>query len=183
VVWSKWPIEQAIDTYDAETAVCGRVKSPFGSLIIYGTILTYHGDRGPDNTSGPWEEHHKEIVRQGTDWCAIQSQFKSVAFIVAGDFNQTRDGSSRYRSSRGVQLLDEQLVRNNLNCLTEEDFGANGKLTPHPKKGSYRHNIDHICISEGHFKAKQVGAWDHFTATQELSDHNGIFVDLMPTVS
>jgi exonuclease III len=62
-LWSKWPIEQAIDTYDMQTAICSKVKAPIGTLIIYGTILTYRNDRGPDGKSGMWEEHQKEIAR------------------------------------------------------------------------------------------------------------------------
>jgi endonuclease/exonuclease/phosphatase family metal-dependent hydrolase len=104
-----------------------------------------------------------------------------VPFIVAGDFNQTRGASLAYRSVKGAELLDEQLKRNNLECLTEEDFGAEGKLSPDPRKSYCRQNIDHICVTKGTFRVEKVGAWDHFTAKRELSDHNGVFVDLAPS--
>ena len=179
-IWSKWPIEQAISTYDPETATCAKVGAPHSSVIVYGTILTWRMDKGLDGKSRQWEEHHKEIVKQGEDWFRIQNEFPGLAFIVAGDFNQTRGDSSAYRSLEGVRLLDEELSRNMLDCLTEEDFGAAGKLKPDPRKGRVRHNIDHICVTRDAFRVEQVGAWDHFTATQELSDHNGVFVDLVP---
>ena len=51
-IWSQWPLLQRFETYDDETATCVRVQSAFGDLIIYGTILTYAGDKGPDGSSG-----------------------------------------------------------------------------------------------------------------------------------
>jgi len=176
-IWTKLPFD-IIDTCDPVTSTCIKAKFPFGDLIVYGTILTYKMDKGPEETSRPWEEHHKEIVKQGGDWYRIQSENPGASFVVAGDFNQSRDGAPWYRSLEGISLLDEQLKRNNLISLTDEDFGANSKIHPDPKKGYYRHNIDHICVTKNRFSVVNVGAWDHFTDSQYLSDHNGVFVDL-----
>ncbi|MFZ4539231.1 endonuclease/exonuclease/phosphatase family protein [Propionivibrio sp.] len=52
-IWSKWPIECALGTYDDETATCAMIKAPFGSLLVYGTILTWRNDRWPDETGAP----------------------------------------------------------------------------------------------------------------------------------
>ncbi len=179
-IWSKWPIECKIRTDDDDNSTCVKIKSPFGSLLVYGTILTYHGDKGLDNNSKAWVEHDQEIERQGVDWLRIQGFSPHIPLIVAGDFNQARDTVGTYHSRNGIALLDEQLRRNNLSCLTDEDFGDKGKLTVSPwsKTGNYRHNVDHICVTMGRFEVQQVGAWDHFTTNQELSDHNGVFVDL-----
>jgi len=180
-IWSKWPITEQIDCYDNETAVCARIAAPLGDLIVYGTIITWKNDPGTnlEVRSPAWAEHDKSIVDHGNDWMLIRDKYPNIPFIVAGDFNQTRDGSKAYCSSNGIRLLNEQLERNNLICVTDEDFGANGKLMPDLKKnGRYRHNVDHICISPSHLKAGLVGAWDHFTETAELSDHNGVYADL-----
>lgn len=179
-IWSKWPIEK-ISTDDDENSTCAKIKSPFGSLLVYGTLLTYHGDKGSDGNSKSWVEHDKEIERQGDDWKRIQDLFQQVPLIVAGDFNQARDKVGRYHSPNGIAGLDKQLRLSNLVSLTDEDFGKEGKLTisPWSKTGEYRHNIDHICVTEGRFKVQQVGAWDHFTTSQELTDHNGVYVDLV----
>jgi hypothetical protein len=75
-------------------------------------------------------------------------------------------------------MLDAQLARNDLECVTDEDFGAKGKLGVDPKKGYHRHNVDHICLTASSLRAVETGAWDHFTSEQELSNHNGVFVDL-----
>ena len=74
-------------------------------------------------------------------------------------------------------MLTAQLERNNLVCITEEDFGKTGKLGIDPKKGYYRHNIDHICMPSS-LQVLNVGVWDHFSVEQEFSDHNGVFADV-----
>ncbi|HEY6018967.1 MAG TPA: endonuclease/exonuclease/phosphatase family protein [Candidatus Paceibacterota bacterium] len=181
VIWSRWPISQQIDCYDNETAVCARIASPLGDLIIYGTIITWKNDPGsdPEVKSPAWSEHEKSILEHGIDWRAIQNGQPGIPFVVAGDFNQTRDGSKVYCSPNGIRLLNEQLERNSLVCVTDEDFGANMKLAPDPQKsGRYRHNVDHICVSKSLLKAEYVGAWDHFRNGEVLSDHNGVFAEL-----
>jgi hypothetical protein len=47
-----------------------------------------------------------------------------------GDFKQTRDRSKAYCSKGGqsILMLDEQLYRNNLICLTEETLVRAGKF-------------------------------------------------------
>jgi len=197
-IWSKWPIECALSTYDDETATCAKIKAPFGDILVYGTILTYDKDRWPDETGVRWSLHDREIKRQGGDWTQthgsfpderqggdwnrIRSLFPDMPFVVAGDFNQVRDGKGTYYSPKGIGLLNTALERNNLTCLTYMDFGHDGQLTVNPfdDSKSYRHSVDHICVTEGRFDIKKVWAWDHFTVIQELSDHNGVCVDLVP---
>ena len=170
-IWAKadWPIKQRIDCYDNTTAVCAQIASPEGELlIVYGTIITWKNDPGEvkNQKSPAWAEHDKSIADHGEDWRSIQDdvQHRGIPFVVMGDFNQTRDGASQgYRSPNGIQLLNSQLDRNQLMCLTEDDFGAQGKLTPDPEnKGLYRHNVDHICVSSSKFVVEHVGVWDHF---------------------
>lgn len=177
-VWSKFPFVRHHETSD-ETAVCAQLATPLGGMLVYGTIITYHGDKGPDNNSGAWIEHYKAIEKQGCDWDRLRAE-TALPLIVAGDFNQTRDGSTRtYGTSQGRKLLTEQLSKSGLICLTTEDFGANKKLKIDPKKGWHRNNIDHICVTQHLFEIIKVGAWDHFTDDGVyLSDHNGVYVDL-----
>jgi hypothetical protein len=180
-IWSKWPIERAISTYDDETTTCIKIKAPFGSLLVYGTILTWKMDRWPDENGALWSLHDKEIERQGDDWNRIRNLFPGTPLIVAGDFNQVRDGVGTYCSPKGISLLDTELQRNKLHCVTEEDFGAKEILKASPRsKAGYRHNVDHICITSDRFESQPAGAWDHFTADHELTDHNGVYVDLVP---
>ena len=179
VIWSKFPFLKSYATYDPATAVCRQVETPLGPLIFYATIITYRDDTGEDGTKKRWEEHVSEIAKQGDDWKAIQGQAgPNVPFCVAGDFNQTRDGSNRYSTKETIEQLDSQLHANKLVCLTEEDFEASEKLLPDPAKGYARSNVDHICISQSFSAKHEIGAWDHFNASGKyLSDHNGVYVD------
>lgn len=180
-IWSKYPIRKEYSTFDPEMAVCAEIETPFSSVVVYGTIITYHGDQGPDGTSKPWTEHYKAIEAHGYDWLKIlQEGRQQVPLVVAGDFNQTRDNSYRtYGTKFGRDLLSRELTRCCLRCLTTEDFGAAGKLTIDPSKGWTRNNIDHICVTDKAFTVIDIGAWDHFTESGKfLSDHNGVYVDL-----
>ena len=180
-IWSKFPITQQVDCYDNKTAVCALVVAPTGDVIVYGTIITWRDDKGPNKTSPPWSEHMKSISDHGNDWRSIQDKLPGIPLIVAGDFNQTRDGSTRtYGTKACRELLGAELTRSRLTCLTTENFGDTGKLKSDPAKGWARNNIDHICVSEKVFQVVKVGAWDHFTdSNQYMSDHNGVYVDVM----
>lgn len=179
-IWSKWPIVEQINCNDGETAVCTIIDTPSGKMIVYGTIITWKNDKGPEKSSPAWFEHDKSIVVHGDDWKMIQDQHPGVPLIVAGDFNQTRDGASRgYRSPNGINLLNDQLRRNRLICISDDDFGKQGKLMPDPNnRDLYRHNVDHICVSTSRFAISQVGVWDHFSGETYWSDHNGVYADL-----
>jgi len=172
---------KSLDTYDETTATCVQVNTPLGEMIIYGTIITYHGDKGLNNDSPAWAEHYKAIGDHGNDWerLLLDTGWK-LPLLVAGDFNQTRDNSSRtYGTKEGRDLLSVELSRNRLSCLTTEDFGGTGKLKPDPSKGWTRNNVDHICMTDKDFRVIQTGAWNHFTESGKyLSDHNGVFVDI-----
>jgi hypothetical protein len=177
-VWARNSFElgEQLDSCDDGTVTCVRVHTPGGWLVVYGTILTWKMDPGA-GASKPWEEHHKDIAVQGADWARLKSQH-SEPLIVAGDFNQTRDKSRRYCSDVSIDMLTKQLKTNKLECVTEEDFGREGHLGADPKKGYYRHNVDHICVPTHSFRVVGIGVWDHFVGDQYLSDHNGVFVDL-----
>ena len=174
-------VKRRLSTYDDVTAVCVQAATPVGEAIIYGTIITYHGDRGPDGNSPPWTEHCKAIVDHGNDWARLLAESGGrIPLIAGGDFNQTRDGSTgTYGTKQGREMLTQELRNNNLTCLTTEDFGATGKLMIDPKKGWARNSVDHLCVTADAFHVLGVGAWDHFDkAGNYLSDHNGVYVDL-----
>ena len=54
-------LETQLNTFDETTAVCIQVETPVGEMIVYGTIITYHGDQGPNGDSPAWTEHYKAI--------------------------------------------------------------------------------------------------------------------------
>ncbi|MFZ4539232.1 hypothetical protein [Propionivibrio sp.] len=140
-------------------------------------------DREIERQGGDWKRLPVPFPdeRQGGDWNRIRNLYSDLPFVVAGDFNQVRDGSKKgtYFSPKGKTLLTTALEKNNLSCLTEDDFGKKGELTAWDETEDYRHNVDHICVTMGCFKEQQSGAWNNFTDSHKLTDHNGVFVDLL----
>ena len=181
-IWSKFPIEFVFPIEEKMLAVAALIGTPLGPVVVYGTIIPYHGYKGPNGISPAWQEHYKSITRQAIDWARIlELTAHKIPLVVAGDFNQTRDGSHRtYGTDQGRLQLSSVLKQNNMHCLTEENFALSGKLNTDPAKGKARNNIDHICLYQCHLQPEYIGAWDHFTNDGVyLSDHNGVFVDLM----
>ena len=186
-IWTKWEITTPIQTFDPKRTACGLVNSPFGELIIYGTIIPYHmagvsGNRYEQTGYKTWQLHEEDILSQSQDWNRIQLLYPDAALVVLGDFNQTRDNLPKgYGTINGREVLSKELERNNLNCLTGIDFSKTGQLTVDPKKGKVRRNIDHICVSINllsKFENLQVSAWNHFNNDDVyMSDHNGVLID------
>ncbi len=77
----------------------------------------------------------------------------------------------RYGTADVRQLMTEALAAADLSCVTEADFRAKSGLT--------RQNIDHVCLSpELASMVRNVRAWVGTIAGLQLSDHNGITVEL-----
>ena len=93
--------------------------------------------------------------------------------IVAGDFNQHRDGSGWYGTSEGRALLTSALDGAGLRCLTEDDIVATGRLTSN-------HLVDHICATAD--LADRSGRVECWEPTNEdgvrMSDHPGVAIRL-----
>lgn len=186
-IWTKWKIEKQIKTFDNKRTTCILIKAPFGSLIIYGTIIPYHmagvtGNRYEYEGYKPWELHYEDITRQSNDWEMIQSKNKDIPFFVIGDFNQTRDNLEKgYGTLKGRELLTKELNKNRLKCVTDIDFAKMGYLTLDKKKNKIRRNIDHICISKywvNLLNSYDIGAWNNFNEHDiYMSDHNGVYFD------
>lgn len=68
-IWSKWEIEKQIETFDNYRTVSGIINSPFGKILIFGTIIPYHmagvcGVRYGNLNYSTWEYHEKDIYNQ-----------------------------------------------------------------------------------------------------------------------
>jgi endonuclease/exonuclease/phosphatase family metal-dependent hydrolase len=170
-IWSRWKVLRSIPTFDPIWAVCAEVDSPFGAMIIYGTVITYANDKGISDTAKRWEEHRRSIRQHHEDWLRIQKQYPNHLMCIAGDFNQSRDNSGWYEEKESVELLSTALHDLSVVCVTEENLQT---------KGLSRSTVDHICLSESLQSYKVgVGAWEGTTPeNKKMSDHNGMFVDL-----
>lgn len=184
-IWSKWQIIEQLKTIDNKRTVCGIVKTPFGKVIIYGTIIPYQmagvsGVRYGNLNFKTWEYHEKDLYNQSKNWSELKNDNHQLPLIVAGDFNQTRFNGIGYGTKKVRGILTQILQELQMTCVTEIDFSKN-YLTTDPRKGKTRNNIDHICISNSlldKLKDYNVGAWNHFTENgQYMSDHNGIYFE------
>lgn len=170
-IWSRWKMLRVLPTFDPNWAVCAEVDSPFGAMIVYGTVITYANDKGASGTAKRWEEHRRSIQQHHEDWLRIQKQYPNHPMCIAGDFNQSRDCSGWYEEKQSVEMLSAALHDLSLVCVTEQNFRATGLS---------RSTIDHICLSKRLVPYKlAVGTWEGTTQENEkMSDHNGVFVDL-----
>jgi endonuclease/exonuclease/phosphatase family metal-dependent hydrolase len=170
-IWSRWKVLSQISTFDPRWAVCTEIDSPFGNLIVYGTVLPYANDKGVSGTSKRWEEHRRSIQYHHEDWLRIRQQYPNHPICIAGDFNQSRDQSGWYEDKQSVDMLSAALEDLSLACLTEKDF---------QEKGLSRSTVDHICLSKTlEPQVLEVDVWEGTTPEgKRMSDHNGIFVDL-----
>jgi exonuclease III len=169
---TRWPISQSLPTWDPLCAVCAEIAAPIGPVLVYGTIVTYANDKGPSNTAKRWEEHRRSIDRHRLDWLKLKSRAGADGHVVvAGDFNQSLDGSGWYKDSTSMGLLSDALAASALRCVTEEDFRKTVGLS--------RASIDHICLSQRlASKVRDVRVWEGVVAGVRASDHNGVLVEL-----
>ncbi len=182
-IWSKWKITKQLKTIDDNRTVCGIVEMPFGSIVLYGTIIPYHmagvsGVRYGNLNYKTWEYHEKDLYSQSKDWSELVNENLGLPLIIAGDFNQTRYDNVGYGTKKVREILTQKLNELEMTCVTEVDFSKN-YLSIDPKKGKTRNNIDHICVSNSFMdklKFHSVGAWNSFTEKQQyMSDHNAVY--------
>lgn len=168
---SDFEIVTCVRTSDPREAVCLELISKAGPLLVYASIIPYHGYKGPDGQSTRWVEHKLAISWHREDWLRLRDQFPNHHLIAAGDYNQHRDGVGKYGNREIRGLLSTALRDAGLSCVTEEDFVANGKLS--------RRNIDHVCLTAALAeKVTRVDAWEGTIDGQRLSDHNGVLVSI-----
>lgn len=187
-VWSRFHVEQQIDTHDPESAVCIEIDSPIGHLVVYGTVFPYQsaGTKGAYRYLGTGvvgkrsgELHYDSISMHENDWLKIRERFPDHSICVAGDLNQSRDGrrwglgrTPWAGTKKGRDLLSKSLNRAGLVCTTEEDFVESGKLTT-------RSTVEHLCFDSELAKKVKADAWEAGPFDgKKLSDHNGLHVDI-----
>jgi endonuclease/exonuclease/phosphatase family metal-dependent hydrolase len=161
-IWSRYGIKQAIETFEANTAVCAEIDTPIGRMIVYGTILTYANDTGPNGKSKKWVEHRKAIADHRKDWADIAAAFPRHSLCIAGDFN-TSFCDNYYAAEINRSDLLAVLEMLGMKNLTAE----------------VQRNIDHIAVTQTLVKGCTVSVtiWNE---DKQLSDHIGICVEMAP---
>ena len=141
-------------------------------LIVFGTVLPWNGDVGPieDSPATGWDEFVRVVPGQGREWAALRERFPDATIIVAGDLNQDLGGKHYYGARACRAVLNGELQRANLKCLTTTDrFSAD--VLEHPP-------IDHVCAGPGRGRCftTQVHGWNPAVDGAKLSDHGGVMV-------
>ena len=186
MIWSRWPLQgiavfpdlpehedpprtspsYTVSSRDTSPAVCALVATPAGPLVVYGTVITYFGDRGPWGTT----PHHQEQLRATTahhrDWSRLREAYPDIPFIVAGDFDATCD-TRNSPTEEICTALRAAIAESRLICLSKA------------------HWIDHICVSAEHcgssdvhiFHPTYVSPWSNKTVT--VSDHHCVVATLL----
>lgn len=105
------------------------------------------------------------MLGQGQEWASLRERFPEATIIVAGDLNQDLGGKHYYGTKACRALLNTELARANLVCLTTIDrFGP--EVLQHPP-------IDHVCAGPGrgrHFTT-EVHGWNNVVDGAKLGDH------------
>lgn len=172
-IWTSLPLIERLPTADPRRCVAALLDAgDAGELIVYGTVLPWNGDVGPVKGSPAkgWEEFARVVPGQGREWASLRERFPNATLVVAGDLNQDLGGRHYYGTRPCRALLNSELVRAGLVCLTTTDrFDA--EVLQHPP-------IDHVCAGPGrgrHFTT-EVHGWNNVVDGATLSDHGGVLV-------
>ncbi|MFZ4535573.1 endonuclease/exonuclease/phosphatase family protein [Propionivibrio sp.] len=140
------------------------------AIVVVGTVLPWLSDKlwlGADGFCSA-------VAVQSAEWTRIHAQHDDCTFLVAGDFNQSLPGVSRYGSKDGEIMLSAALRHRDLFCLTP----GLDTLTGRPR-------IDHICISRRGLQSPylpNVSEWAvPFINGKPITDHVGIAAEI-PTL-
>ena len=175
-IWSRLPAIETIPTADVSRTVAATIDAGSdGPLIVYGTVLPWHSDPGPDPhaPASAWSELHRVIPLQGAEWRSLRRRFPEASLIVAGDLNMNLGGKHYYGTKYGRAVLRRALAEADMVCLTETENFPPGQLD-HPP-------IDHICAGPraGLTLASVVIGWNkQLPDGVVVSDHSGVLADL-----
>ena len=61
-----------IDASDPREAVCVELHGHETRLIVYASIIPYHGAKGADRKSSAWQEHKMAIEWHRRDWMELR---------------------------------------------------------------------------------------------------------------
>lgn len=146
-IFSKFPIAETFETYDNFTSCSAEIETPFGKLVVYGTIVGILGNRN--------KNFIPDLKSQMNDLQNFSD--KNICFV--GDFNCSFS-DNYYFTNEGRNLFNENFNTLNLKNITSE----------------IPENIDHIVMSEK-FIARFKIKISEFNLDKKLSDHKGIIAE------
>jgi endonuclease/exonuclease/phosphatase family metal-dependent hydrolase len=170
-IWSRWPLaDVAVD--DPVRTVAAVVSTPAGPLLVYGTVLPWGTDPGPDlaNPAKGWTEMDRVLPLQLAEWGRLRDAHPGVPLVVAGDLNMNIGGPHVYGTKRCRTALLAGLPGLGLACATSADRVPSGALRAPV--------IDHVLVPSS-WSARVASAWEGTNADGiDLSDHSGVVVEV-----
>lgn len=129
MVFSKYPFIRLITTANPEMSVCGEVETPFGKLIVYGTVIGDLGGRG-----GSFKE---DLAVQSEELTQLAKQGN---VLFGGDLNISFTGPvypSRDAADKATTLfknlslnnLTQHFPNNAVHCVISNSFIENKHIT------------------------------------------------------
>lgn len=168
-IWSRLPLVKTVDVTNEHRTVAAVLRAPIGELVVFGTVLPWHSDKGDNENARNWEEFYRVVPLQGLEWVRLRAAHPDAYLCVAGDLNMNLGGPHYYGTKPGRAMLEEALRAAGLTCLTRTER----------TKALLRHGpIDHICLSSRLVSGSElVEAWEGTTEDGvRLSDHSGLVV-------
>ena len=142
-LWSRWPIF-SLNHYvtDKSRGAAGLITdSPFGSLVLYGLVLPWGGDkRTSDN--GNFKAYQLALLEIKLDLMRLKAEYPNSSLVVAGDFNQSLVDVPYYGSKMKRASLESTFQEIGLIALTS------GEKDPIYRDSKPYACIDHIFISK-----------------------------------
>lgn len=170
-IWSRWPLDGVV-VDDPVRTVAAIVATPAGSVLVYGTVLPWGADPGPDlaNPAKGWSEMDRVLPLQLAEWRRLRDAHPGVPLVVAGDLNMNLGGAHFYGTKRCRDTLLTGVQGLGLACATTTDRVPAGALR-HPP-------IDHVLVPST-WSTRVVSAWEGTTPEGDrLSDHSGLVVEV-----
>lgn len=149
-VFTKFPFLNFHNTFRNDTSVCVELKTDFGNLIVYGTVIGIYGNRRADFIA--------DLDQQLVDFDNIAA---GNNFCLAGDLNMSF-GCNTYYTEEGRGKLNDAFERSNLINLT----------------ANIPENIDHIVVSKSFLGGTNISPPYVWNPNKDLSDHIGVCVTI-----
>lgn len=148
-IWTKYEIIKQKKTFDSYTSICSDIKTEFGILNIYATIIGVFGGKG--------ERFKNDLEGNLEDF----KKFETSNFnCIVGDLNVYFSGYA-YPSREARNILNETFRDLKMKNITSE----------------IENNVDHIILSESFLMNKKIKT-EIWNLDKKLSDHIGICVTI-----
>jgi hypothetical protein len=175
-IWSRFPVVEKIESGDVRTAIA-LLETPIGRLLVYATVWPWHSDNGEypgDKALMNWARQAPVIAQQKERWSRLRTDWPDSVLCIAGDLNMTFGGPNPYFSRAGRIEAASAMEAHDLICTTAWHRLPHGALDRAP--------IDHVLLPRQIADRTRVcDSWrGRPHATDRLSDHSGLIVEIAP---